>query len=218
MTSFFYTPSLPSLKLYCRRCLFTVRPESEIIYFSVIFKAFQKKLIIINKLYSLLPCGLWIMKQKFKRWVVYDFSHYFYRALFESPKPQQIPTLSRSVQITSFFRIRSHALCNSCQYRHICFQKLVLSNANFHLDYVFLIDFHFYFSLMSFFQDFNCFPLFLCFTIHFNSNLLCVYVCVLCSVCAQLFLKSLGASNKNREQKCIFKTWYMVQQIKWNKE
>lgn len=59
---------------------------------------------------------------------------------------------------------------------------------------------------------------FLRFIIHFNSNLVCVYVCVLCSVCAQLFLKSLGISNKNRGEKYIFKTWYMVQQIKWNKE
>ena len=98
----FYPPPLPSLKLYCRRCLITVRLESETIYFSVIFKAFQKKLIIIDKLYSLLPCGLWIMKQKVKRWALYDFSHDFYRALLEGPKPQQIPTLSRSVQITSF--------------------------------------------------------------------------------------------------------------------
>ena len=102
MTSFFYTPSLPSLKLYCRRWLFTVRRESEIIYFSVIFKAFWKKIIIIDELYSLLPCVLWIMKQKVKRWVVYDFSRDFYRALLEGPKPQQIPTLRRSVQITSF--------------------------------------------------------------------------------------------------------------------
>lgn len=98
----FYPPPLPSLKLYCRECLITVRLESEIIYFPVIFKAFQRQLIIMDKHYSLLPCGLWIMKQKVKRWVVYDFSHDFYRALFEGPKPQQIPTLSRSVQITSF--------------------------------------------------------------------------------------------------------------------
>lgn len=31
-------------------------------------------------------------------------------------------------------------------------------------------------------------------------------------------LRSLGISNKSREEKHSFKTWYMVQQIKWNKE
>ena len=60
-------------------------------------------------------------------------------------------------------------------------------------------------------------------TLQFQSGVyvcmcVCVGVCVLCSVCAQLFLKSLGISNKNRGEKYIFKTWYMVQQIKWNKE
>lgn len=98
----FYPPPLPCIKLYGRECLITVRLESEIIYFSVIFKAFQKKLTMIDKHYSLLPSGLWIMKQKVKRWIVYDFSHGFYRVLFEGKKPQKIPTLSRSVQITSF--------------------------------------------------------------------------------------------------------------------
>ena len=36
----FYPPPLPCIKLYGRECLITVRLESEIIYFSVIFKAF----------------------------------------------------------------------------------------------------------------------------------------------------------------------------------
>lgn len=91
MTSF-YPPPLPSMKLYCRECLITVKLESgKIIYFSVIFKAFQKKLTIIDKHYSLLPSGLWIMKQKVKRWVIYAFSHDFYRVLFEGAKPRKVP-------------------------------------------------------------------------------------------------------------------------------
>lgn len=97
---FFYPPPIPSMKLYCRECWIRVRLESEIIYPYVTFKVFQKKLIIIDVNYSLLPCDLWMMKQKVKRWVVYDFSLDFYWALFESPKPQPLPTLSRSIQIT----------------------------------------------------------------------------------------------------------------------
>ena len=72
MTSF-HPPPLPGMKLKRPGRLIRVRLESEIICPDVTFKVLYKKLGVISVHYSLLPTGLWVMKQRVKRWVACGF-------------------------------------------------------------------------------------------------------------------------------------------------